>query len=273
MGLDVYLRWYDDPEKALRLEKKWGNESDEIWRDDSLSKEQREAEHAILAESFGFRRDDDDWGYCYSEQKEIKIDSTLHPDHLFKVGYFRSSYNEGGINSTLKNFVGKRGLYWIFPEGSSESYHVKPDWKSAIVRVDKLIQEIKGRVERDGEYDVSQVSFLPRNLSGDKAINSSEKALQVFMEQKKKNEGSSFPNYSNGDGLFLLEADEDGKDRIFRAAICGSSPYNETPAVYVVLESLGHYDWYIQALEIVKETCEYVLAQENPDQFRLCWSG
>ncbi len=32
-------------------------------------------------------------------------------------------------------------------------------------------------------------------------------------------------------------------------------------------------DWYLQALEIVKETIEYVLAQPDRDRFYLRWSG
>ena len=32
-------------------------------------------------------------------------------------------------------------------------------------------------------------------------------------------------------------------------------------------------DYYLQALEIVQETCEWVLAQEHPEQFSMIWSG
>ena len=35
----------------------------------------------------------------------------------------------------------------------------------------------------------------------------------------------------------------------------------------------GDNDWYINALEIVKETIEYVLGKDNIDQYYLHWSG
>jgi len=52
-----------------------------------------------------------------------------------------------------------------------------------------------------------------------------------------------------------------GKEKIF----------GERDCVYVVTESDN--SWYLQALEIVRETIEYVLSRENKEQYYLHWSG
>lgn len=60
----------------------------------------------------------------------IKNDSANYPDHLFKVGYFRSSYNSLGFDSVM-NALGLLELGEIFPEEWSAYYVVCPDWNAA----------------------------------------------------------------------------------------------------------------------------------------------
>ena len=53
----------------------------------------------------------------YKGSQSMEQPSALHPDHLFQRGYFRSSYNESGINSLLAS-VELPTLYDIFePDG------------------------------------------------------------------------------------------------------------------------------------------------------------
>ena len=46
---------------------------------------------------------------------------------------------------------------------------------------------------------------------------------------------------------------------------------NEMSCVYVVTESDN--TWYIQALEIVRDTIKYVLSKEDKEKYYLHWSG
>jgi hypothetical protein len=43
------------------------------------------------------------------------------------------------------------------------------------------------------------------------------------------------------------------------------------PCIYVVTESDN--TWYLQALEVVRETIEFVLSQEDKELYYLHWSG
>ena len=52
------------------------------------------------------RSDDDDRD---GNAEEVRLDSKVHADHMFKIGYLRSSYNDGGIDRIL------RWLTWVIP--------------------------------------------------------------------------------------------------------------------------------------------------------------
>lgn len=59
----------------------------------------------------------------------INYPSVLHPEGLFQVGYFRSSYNPNGINNVLRS-LDLPTLYDIFDVDDNEYYRAV-DWKSA----------------------------------------------------------------------------------------------------------------------------------------------
>lgn len=114
---------------------------------------------------------------------------------MFKIGYFRSSYNSGGINRVLAN-MGLPTLDEIM--GANDNYVFQPNWKKALENVESVIEQLK----TNGAYRVE---------------------------------------------------------------------LGERDCTYVVTESDN--SWYIQALEIVKETIQYVLNSETEEQYYLHWSG
>lgn len=115
----------------------------------------------------------------------IEIESAKHPSHRFSVGYFFSSYNEGGIEQVLKR-ARLKGLHWIF--NVDKQSEVTPDWALALTRVNRTIEKYS-----------TYLAFI----------------------------------------------------------------YRQENAT----------DWYLEALEIIKETIEYVLMQPDRDKFYLRWSG
>ena len=46
-----------------------------------------------------------------------------------------------------------------------------------------------------------------------------------------------------------------------------------TGDLIIVYDSPSQLDWYVKALEIVVETCDYVLAKSDPECYFLHWSG
>jgi len=81
-----------------------------------------------------------DYGAEISEE-QTEIDSEKYPDHMFKIGYMRSSYNSGGFNSVVKKIVG-HDLYWLFGVEDVQEYVVRPDWKTALIRCDMLLDQL-----------------------------------------------------------------------------------------------------------------------------------
>ena len=69
------------------------------------------------------------WG-GHGSITEVCEDSTIDPKHLFKLGYFRSSYNERGIERVMRN-INLPGLHDIFGV-KGEEYNVRPDWQEAL---------------------------------------------------------------------------------------------------------------------------------------------
>lgn len=143
MGLDVYLQKCDDFDEMIRLEEEYEKRSEATWNsickpigqmsDDEKNKCREK--NKKIAEELGLG----EWGQ-YLKEKDIKKDSKKYPEHMFKIGYFRSSYNSGGINHVLNDY-GMEDLYWIFQVG--DDYHIFPDWDEALNRVNGLIKKIK----------------------------------------------------------------------------------------------------------------------------------
>lgn len=94
MGLDIYLyksndidahaAWNAQREKACEKAPEW-------------SKADKGAAYDAFMARWDAEHPD------HSPEEKIEIDSKVYPDHLFKVGYLRSSYNGGGIERVLGN--------------------------------------------------------------------------------------------------------------------------------------------------------------------------
>lgn len=260
MGLDIYLYQYLDKNMTDVREKDYEIYSENLWKEsgeyDTLSDEKKDEireKCKQYAESLGL----DEWGSDKVNKKSIEIDSEKYPDHYFKIGYFRSSYNNGGINRILQN-LGLGNLYDIFPHSEGD-YAFKPDWEESLKTVNDIIEKFKSK----GAYRVEAISG---NWFKDNEINSEQEALNAFLSEQEKSRSGDF-NYSNAVGHFYSSeplkvlAIIHGRQTVFGTRDCS----------YVITESDN--TWYLNALEIVKNTIEWVLSQENKDQYYLHWSG
>lgn len=263
MGLDIYLHRYDNFEDTREREKKYSEFSDNIWKKagdyDSLEESKKE-EIRKKEDEFAKSLNLDKWGSDKDSVEGIEIDHPDYPDHYFKIGYFRSSYNGAGIERILRN-LGLPTLADIF-DVKGEGYYIHPDWEKAKQKTQEVIDLLK----KEGGYRVHSVS---PNIFSPPDVHSEGEALEVFRKQiqrESEREGEKH-NYSNKEGEFFL-----AEPLKVLAMIPGETKIlAKMPCVYVVTESDN--EWYIQALEIVKSTCEYVLQKENIDQYYLHWSG
>lgn len=261
MGLDVYLEKCADRAEADRLEAEYERRSAEVWDSygeyNRITEEQKDEARAktdAIKEELGLV----DWG-TYADRERIKQDSASHPNHYFKVGYFRSSYNGSGFNNVMREYD-LPDLYDIFTPNNE--YHFAPDWQAALNRTKAALVKMRDVAASDrGKYGVMDVSACSFD-----SVTSDNEALSVFFEEAERDHPSDFRAYSNRAGTFYLNG------ITVHGFIPGTSIIGQ-PCVYVVFSAPDRLDWYIQALEIVQETIEHVLAQDDIDQYYLVWSS
>lgn len=270
MGLDVGLYKIADIKDYEVKTGQYNKKSEELWNKATkngaitISDEEKQDMHSKLdkfAEKLGLMKGGD-----YKEQERIEINSKKYPEHMFKIGYFRSSYNEGGLNSVLDK-IGIKGLYYVFDP--NDKYMFVPNWDEALLRIDEILDEInKFKNTPISEYSVASVSF-------NWAKNIDEKdALVLFEKELKEYNGKGFGSYSNNVGEFYLDKPlqvagviQHKKDDMKECFL------NENKTFLIYKVDKDFYDWYIQALMIVKETIEFVIATREQEKYVLSWWG
>jgi hypothetical protein len=264
MGLDIYLYRYENRKETEALEAQYNNESKKNWEfngrsySDLTDAEKQEAEHRDkhLASSLGLN------GYGEDDRKQAVELVSQYPDHYFKIGYLRSSYNGGGINRVLMN-LGLPSLYEIFGREDNDDYVWAPDWEMSLIRVKEVIEQLKAMPK------LRCFTVSPNELAAD-ANNTIESELDAMRVYSTERESSFSDGYSNIHGYFYHKEPLKiyGLVQGFRKALFGDRKF---PCVYVIQE--GENEWYIQALEITQATIEYVLSQPDKDKYFLHWSS
>jgi hypothetical protein len=253
MGLDVYLKHVLNKSKADTIDQAMDEEINAVFADKSLSQDEQWAKIKKIEARVAASRPPD------TIITKIENDSR-YPEHLFKIGYFRSSYNPGGINSVMERLA-LPTLYDIFDPG--DEYEFVPDWDTSLARTEDAIAQLKAHMESDmSRFDVE----ILRPTVVDPQIHNEEEALALFkkhMGRHRKGEG----NYASGEGDFYLD---DGL-KVF-ALLHGKEPISGGHALYMIFER-DDLTWYLQAFEIVRDTIQFVQAQPDSHNYFLAWSS
>ncbi len=260
MGLDVYLYRYDDFEATRAAEEAAEQFSEQSWEQvapgvkyEELTEGQKEQARAAVKErneAAGL----DEWGDDKTRKHEIELPSAKHPEHYFKIGYFRSSYNSGGFNHITRAAIGME-LGDVF--GNSDEYIIAPDWTLAR----DVAVELHRKLSVAPRLRVDTISAVPLFMEGAPTATEAD-AIRVTQSQRERK--NAHGAYMCREGNFYLDG--------FK--IIGAIPgvqFNQ-PCVHLVYED-EEFDWYIQAAEIVIETIDWVLAQPDREKYRLHWSG
>lgn len=297
MGLDIYLYRSKNYKKHLEfktLQEQIDNAGEDAWpkdkKYDELTPEEKEKYSADgkvaklkKAKELGVKVDEKaeySWDMIKDEyEEEIKEDSKKYPEHMFKIGYCRSSYNPGGINHILDDRLGYN-LYQIFEyDDDTAEYEFKPNWKNVKKNAEKAIKELNAYFKDSGAYGVMEVrtnEFKMKDIMEGKNVPTSEKeALDKFTAVRKQHEDQGqMGNFGNAEGEYFL------KDPLKVVAIIAGANKRffvdqYLPSQFVIYESdKADFEWYIQSLEIVVEMCDYVLADKNKDNtYYLHWSA
>ena len=278
MGLDIYLYKHhvESVAKLREIKREINRLEESVWEDGREYKSYSESELETIreksAELVGTYTDSIallDWKDSDSVgEEQVELPSELHPDHLFKLGYFRSSYNAGGIDARARDFD-LPSLASVLVGDEEEDYYVEVDWENALVRAKDALAKWKAESDRVGLFDVYKESG---NIFMDQKINNESDALNAVLKEADrwaKNDGG-FDSYSTGEGMFSKSGMK------VHGVFVGTTEFlsRRTPCTYLVVKlDEPALDWYVKAWEIVVETCEYVLKQEDPSKFFLHWSS
>lgn len=282
MGLDVYLYHCADLPAVNALKKQYEAETEGFWLkhcgDDAtwnaLTKDEQDRRYAIykaenerVAALFGLNADGE-----HPSNTKIEEDSAKYPDHYFKVGYFRSSYNDGGINNVLRRY-GLPDLNHVM--GAGEEYEFTPDWLASRARAVELLAQLRAAPHADidilkvGPNPFSDPGKLPKNTADVRRV------VMEVLDAHKDRESSDDGGFGNGHGEWWL-----GKPLKVLGLVPGfQDSFTKTlyghamPCTYVVYRKDDGNEWYERALEIVIETCDFVLAKPDPANYYMHWSS
>jgi hypothetical protein len=264
MGLDVYLYRYEDFASGEQLEAEYDKQTEPLWADNSLSREDRQAAIDRIGTALCMVKGKcDNWG-CNKTQ--IEEPSKKYPDHYFKIGYLRSSYNDGGINRVLRKY-GLPDLYDVFQP--QDRYSFVPDWTECKQRIMSLREAYAEKMAgTGGKFDCLFVGLSIFARPSELPKSQAEALTAALPSLTRKELPFGGGSYSNGTGEYFPSG-----IRIV-AAIPGVGVLKE-PGVYLVFERQRSEDddWYAQALEITEEMIDYVLASGELEKHALHWSS
>lgn len=282
MGLDIYFEIYENRPMVKKAEASYNKWTEGLILDHPfasrlgtnilrLNDDQRrvlQTHRDFVSMAVGLKTN----GYFSPES--LRLPSVKYPEHLFKIGYFRSSYNESGTNRVLKNCI-EKDLYWIF-QYKEEEQEFQIDWKKGRERADQALTELKAFTDRYGSlFQINAIDF-PTN-SGTQPKDNREALLAVtnaidnnrgeFDRAKEKEPALDFLSFSNRDGYFNISPRKEGP-----LPVCAQIPgfYRDKPVVYIVNRTEA--SWYIEALEIVLESFDHVLSLPQKEQKKI-WIG
>ena len=265
MGLDIHLYKYENFSDTRKRETEYEEYSNALWEADNEDyeniPENRKEEIRALTNAKADELGLDEYGSDENEAERTESDHPKYPDHYFKIGYFRSSYNSTGINRVLKN-IGLPTLYEVFDVGDQHEYYIQPEWLASLERAESLIKQFS----KTGKFQIHQIS-QNMFMDEDALPKNEEEVHKLFMDEYERDTKSDF-NYSSAKGEFFIHNPLE-----ILAIIPGKTLFNKN-GMYIVtkLEDESH-DWYLQALEIVRDTCKWVLEQPDKEKYYLHWSG
>lgn len=191
--------------------------------------------------------------------------SRVHPDHLCRRRYLRSSYNGGGFNHVTLNALGVDGFYYIFEPmlAAIPDEHEYFPTKEQLTEAKSRALEVAAKLKDAPKYRVLHEGMNVLRTESEYDGLDERRAMEIFLaeveRQKAKPKNSMLgDSYSTKDGAFFF----DEEPLKVRALIPGMGPLQD-PCVHVVYEYDG-MEHYVQSAEIAAEFCDEALAMETP---------
>lgn len=205
------------------------------------------------------------------------VPSERYPDHLFNRRYLRSSYNGGGFNRAVTDFVGAdHDLYWIFEPMGREwdgddgiiTETDVPALRKARKRAEQVADELRAA---DPLRVMSESPMLGDRDHMWSRLPGEHEVLAWYRDEKARHaDRADGDGYANAKGLVLGFAK--GLE-VLAVTLCRD--VLGRPAAAVVYRPDGEtVESYVQSAEIVVEFCDEAIALiERDGSARMSWSG
>ena len=275
MGLDVYLYWEKSRAEIEAYEQNIEHVSKEAFEKATggvdynvltldekkigWAAEKRALDKAFLSD-----------GVPNELQRDCTTLSKIDPKHSFKLGYFRSSYNDSGINNVLLKSIGVT-LYDIFEVGVDD-YIFTPDWSKARDNVVSAIDKYGKFLHQSMGFTTVKIDTMIDTISTEsEALKEFLRQLDIRNSKSDDEKEYHYTNYSTNNGTFLMN----GLSVHGVFFVPNKYERNKNDVILIVKSKnfVVENDWYYVALQIVLETIDYVLAQPDPEHYVLHWSG
>lgn len=134
-------------------------------------------------------------------------------------------------------------------------------------KMEKVLISNDNFIEEFGELEYFRINGQPNLWTIDSQGNPKSRSVfyaNWYVCYNHRDQGVEKYNYSNRSGEFFFE-----QPLKVVGLIPGKSRYmfNEQPCVFVISEQEDANKWYIESMEIVKETIEWVMTQKNISQY------
>jgi hypothetical protein len=286
MGLDVFLLHWEEgysPEahyaRYIEVSERIAEEREAFIRERGYPLEypqQNSAEHqaidAYVAERWAQSGLEEDWDTRHSET--VRLPSLLYPKHTFAIGYWRSSYNNAGLNQVMRGLTGDSLYSLLEEETDTDAPFVRVEWERLKARIEGILERWRLALNsRRAQLSVLRV-FATEAPSANGAYGE-EAALDAYLHEEECYLALHKQPWEKEGGACVQArgiAFCPEKPLKVRALVHGTDVAG-LPALYIVYEHEGTLEWYTQALEIVQETIAYVLMQEDPERYTLLWSA
>ncbi len=194
----------------------------------------------------------------------IGTNSTVFPEHPFKLGYFSSADDENSLNEILKLRTGFDLKYIFFGEECSQNI-IKPVWEDILLRFDNVKKILKETIEEDGWFSFKLFDFTEKNSN---SIIGNKNALDIYLNRKKQTRNlKDMSKLITSDGIFYINH----SPKIL-AILKNYNEKTNKPSVFVLFEaSEKQSKYYLEGLEIIRETVEFILNQPNQKDYELHW--
>ena len=148
MGLDIYIYELLKPiDLIYPIEVEYKNLESELWEASGAG---QKGVNVVKEEQAYYKRMKQIAERMNIEDEEVKdsrriidIPSEKYPDHYWKIGYFRSSYNSGGINSVCRD-NNIPDMYSVFDMTDNFGNYFLPNWEECLKRAEIWLEQLKG---------------------------------------------------------------------------------------------------------------------------------